>query len=307
MRTPQRKPFSFFTFSPHTRSPSPRPGHTHTHTHTYTCLYLLWYSEVKIWRRMGRIIWDLISLFKNWLVLQRAGDTSVTPVIAALITCCSLAWSWICILLKGAHQDKGWNTLQTLFSLFSLHWLPENDQLVFPLLHAGRLSWTLMSFRTEKHTYTDRFTRTHSHSSSTFGICRSLSCCCHLMMVSILDSQMLTLPTSTHLPTWMVRSFSVKLRSRSSSLTRRGLYWSSMTRGGIYKTKPKKWTTLMISNKIWLRICIIVNSQIDFKWPVQTRSILCSTNQHKPNDEAHLSPPTFAVRHLVQNPSRRAR
>lgn len=59
--------------------------------------------------------------------------------------------------------------------------------------------------------------------SSTLGICRLLSCCCHLRMVSSRNNQMLTLPTRTHLPTWIVRLCSVELRSCSSSLMRRGL------------------------------------------------------------------------------------
>lgn len=70
---------------------------------------------------------------------------------------------------------------------------------------------------------------------STSGIWRLLSCCCHLRMVSNLHSQILTLPTSTQRPTWTVKSWSVEFKSCSSSLTSRGLYWSTRTIGIIWK------------------------------------------------------------------------
>lgn len=74
---------------------------------------------------------------------------------------------------------------------------------------------------------------------STSGIWRLLSCCCHLRMVSNLHSQILTLPTSTQRPMWTVKSYSVEFKSCSSSLTSRGLYWSTKTIGIIWKANTR--------------------------------------------------------------------
>lgn len=75
---------------------------------------------------------------------------------------------------------------------------------------------------------------------------RLLSCCCHLRMVLSRANQMLMLPTSTHPPAWMLRSCSVRIRSCSSSLIRRGLYWSSRAIGIILKQETKKCNMLMM-------------------------------------------------------------
>lgn len=66
-------------------------------------------------------------------------------------------------------------------------------------------------------------THTNTYTTSTLGICRLLSCCCHLRMVSCRRNQILMLPTRTHLPTWIAILCSCELRSCSRSLTRRGL------------------------------------------------------------------------------------
>ncbi len=84
---------------------------------------------------------------------------------------------------------------------------------------------------------TRQCTHTNTNIPLTLGICRFLSCCCHSRIVCRRHNQMLTLPTRTHLPTWIVRLCRVELRSFSSSLTRRGLYWSSRTKTNKQKTQ----------------------------------------------------------------------
>lgn len=65
----------------------------------------------------------------------------------------------------------------------------------------------------------------------TFGICKLLSCCCQLRIVSKRQAQMLMLPTSTDLPTSRMRMQRVELRSCSNALISRGFWWSSRTGG----------------------------------------------------------------------------
>lgn len=80
------------------------------------------------------------------------------------------------------------------------------------------------------HHYFNTYKQTFFHQANvTFGICKLLSCCCQLRIVSNRQAQMLMLPTSTDLPTSRMRMQRVELRSCSNALISRGFWWSSRT------------------------------------------------------------------------------